>query len=128
LFNQGSLEVRAIRFAPPASNPICRQTGSWYPERSQLLAEKSGPRGVITTLEPLRNCNPAEDYHQKYYLRSAREVAAIDGLTGLQRIVLSAVSSVTGRSFLLSDFVEEAKSRLSAPEWTRENPSLADVG
>ena len=45
-------------------------------EQSRLLVEKSAPRGVMTTLEPLRSFTPAEDYHQKYYLRSAREVAA----------------------------------------------------
>ena len=44
-------------------------------EQSRLLAEKSAPRGVMTALEPLRRFTPAEDYHQKYYLRSAREVA-----------------------------------------------------
>jgi hypothetical protein len=41
--------------------------------------------------------------------------AAIVGLTGMQRIVLSAVSYFTGRTFLLCESVEEAKSRLSAP-------------
>ena len=45
-------------------------------EQSRLLAEESAPRGVVTTLEPLRSFTPAEDYHQKYYLRSAGEVAA----------------------------------------------------
>jgi peptide-methionine (S)-S-oxide reductase len=45
-------------------------------EQSRLLVEKSAPRGVMTALEPLRSFTPAEDYHQKYYLRSAGEVAA----------------------------------------------------
>jgi peptide-methionine (S)-S-oxide reductase len=46
-------------------------------EQSRQLAEKSAPRGVLTTLEPLRNFTPAEDYHQKYYLRSAGRIAAL---------------------------------------------------
>lgn len=41
--------------------------------------------------------------------------AAIVGLTGMQRIVLSAVSYFTGRAFLLCRSVEEAKDRLAAP-------------
>jgi len=45
-------------------------------EQSRQLAERSDPRGVLTTLEPLRSFTPAEDYHQKYYLRSVREIAA----------------------------------------------------
>ena len=40
--------------------------------------------------------------------------SAIVGLTGMQRIVLSAVSYFTGRSFQLCGSVEEAKNRLSA--------------
>lgn len=40
--------------------------------------------------------------------------AAIVGLTGMQRIVLSSVSYFTGRSFLTCTTVEEAKSRLLA--------------
>ena len=39
--------------------------------------------------------------------------AAIVGLSGMQRIVLSAVSHFTGRSFLLCDSVEEAQRRLA---------------
>ena len=45
-------------------------------EQSRLRVEKSAPRGVMTALEPLRSFTPAEDYHQKYYLRSAREIVA----------------------------------------------------
>ena len=43
---------------------------------SRLLAEKSVPGGLATTLEPLGHFTPAEDYHQKYYLRSAQEISA----------------------------------------------------
>ena len=43
---------------------------------SRLLVEKSALRGVVTTIEPLGSFTPAEDYHQKYYLRSAKEIAA----------------------------------------------------
>ena len=39
--------------------------------------------------------------------------SAIVGLTGMQRIVLSAVSYFTGRSFQLCGSVEEAKNHLS---------------
>jgi peptide-methionine (S)-S-oxide reductase len=46
-------------------------------EQSRQLAEKSAPRGVLTTFEPLRSFTPAEDYHQKYYLRSAGKIAAL---------------------------------------------------
>lgn len=45
-------------------------------EASLAEAGKDLPRGVATALEPLRGFTPAEDYHQKYYLRSVKEIAA----------------------------------------------------
>jgi peptide-methionine (S)-S-oxide reductase len=44
-------------------------------EVSRELAAKGAGRAVATTLEPLRGFTPAEDYHQKYYLRSVKAIA-----------------------------------------------------
>lgn len=54
----------------------------WEGEEQRRLAEASrarlagGARQVATSVEPLRSFTPAEDYHQKHYLRSVREIAA----------------------------------------------------
>ena len=42
---------------------------------SRELAVKGGDRAVATSLEPLLGFTPAEDYHQKYYLRSVKVIA-----------------------------------------------------
>lgn len=44
--------------------------------KSRLALEKNAPRSVATAIEPLGQFTPAEDYHQKYYLRSMKELAA----------------------------------------------------
>jgi peptide-methionine (S)-S-oxide reductase len=48
-------------------------------------------REVATVLEPLRSFTPAEEYHQKYYLRSVKPVAA--ALRGLYPDVRDFVAS-----------------------------------
>lgn len=55
----------------------------WSGEEQRRLAEASrdetarrSGRKIETSLEPLRSFTPAEDYHQKYYLRSERRIAA----------------------------------------------------
>lgn len=45
-------------------------------EESRDAAGKGVPRGVSTSVEELRSFTPAEDYHQKYYLRSVEAIAA----------------------------------------------------
>lgn len=45
-------------------------------EESRERAGRGIPGGVATALEPLRSFTPAEDYHQKYYLRSVEAIAA----------------------------------------------------
>lgn len=54
----------------------------WIGEGQRRLAEASreqvavgSVRGVATALEELRSFTPAEDYHQKYYLRSVKPIA-----------------------------------------------------
>ena len=48
----------------------------WSGDEQRRLAEKSAPRGAATAIEPLVSFTPAEDYHQKYYLRSSAEIAS----------------------------------------------------
>lgn len=45
-------------------------------EESRALAARGIARKVETAIEPLRSFTPAEDYHQKYYLRGAKAIAA----------------------------------------------------
>jgi peptide-methionine (S)-S-oxide reductase len=70
----------------PAYRSISRQYRAavfWQGDEQHRLAELSRARAaagigreVATALEPLRGFTPAEDYHQKYYLRSVKPVAA----------------------------------------------------
>jgi len=70
----------------PAYRSVSRQYRAavfWQGDDQRRLAEITrgeaarGPgRGVATALEPLRSFTPAEDYHQKYYLRAAKAIAA----------------------------------------------------
>jgi peptide-methionine (S)-S-oxide reductase len=70
----------------PGYASVSRQYRSaifWVGDEQRRLAEESlqpvrrrAPGGVATALEPLRSFTPAEDYHQKYYLRGVRAVAA----------------------------------------------------
>ena len=55
----------------------------WSGEEQRRLAETSrrevashSARMIETPVEPLRGFTPAEDYHQKYYLRSERAIAS----------------------------------------------------
>lgn len=45
-------------------------------EESRALVARGIARKVETAVEPLRSFTPAEDYHQKYYLRAAKTIAA----------------------------------------------------
>ena len=70
----------------PAYRSVSRQYRTavfWQGDAQHRLAELSRARAaggtgrdVATALEPLRGFTPAEDYHQKYYLRSVKPVAA----------------------------------------------------
>jgi peptide-methionine (S)-S-oxide reductase len=69
----------------PASRSISRQYRTavfWTGDEQRRLAEvsrelaaKGVGRTVATSLEPLQGFTPAEDYHQKYYLRSVKVIA-----------------------------------------------------
>lgn len=45
-------------------------------EESRALVARGIARKIETAIEPLRSFTPAEDYHQKYFLRGARTIAA----------------------------------------------------
>jgi peptide-methionine (S)-S-oxide reductase len=67
----------------PTSRPWSRQYASivfYHDERQRELAvetmkQQAAERGTIfTQIEPAETFYPAEDYHQKYYLRNARDL------------------------------------------------------
>lgn len=70
----------------PARRSFSRQYRAavfWQGDEQRRLAEisrgqaaRGSGREVATALEPLRSFTPAEDYHQKYYLRAAKTIAA----------------------------------------------------
>ena len=57
-------------------------------ERAQVASERLGKR-LATRVEPLKEFWPAEDYHQKYYLRGDRTLLAqFRGMLGDDEVAL----------------------------------------
>lgn len=66
------------------------------PEQARLAAASRDRLGsdVQTAIEPLTTFTPAEDYHQKYYLRRNRElVRVLAGLTANERAFMDSTAA-----------------------------------
>lgn len=101
-------------------------------QRAFELAQSEAGHALYTALEPLGTFTLAEDYHQKYYLRNARELmapfAAYPGPALAHSRVAARLNGVVGRAADPALIAAELPSYGLSPELSSKVEHLAGIG
>lgn len=75
-------------------------------------ASRAAIPGAVTAIEPLTSFTPAEDYHQKYYLRRSQGlVSALVRVTGDERAFMDSTAAARLNAYIGGDAGRDAVAR-----------------